>query len=63
MLESELYQQHLLIFITYLKSKRIIDNPDDLTLKIIVPVFYRIVKEAPLSDLYNIFYDENVNEM
>lgn len=57
---SPLYQQHLLIFINYMKSKISIDNPDDLTLKIIDTVFYRIVKGAPLSDLYNIFSIEGL---
>lgn len=57
---SPLYQQHLLVFINYLKLKRIIDNPDDLTLKIIDTVFYRIVKGAPLSDLYNVFSIEGL---
>jgi len=57
---SPLYQQHLLVFINYMKSKISIDNPDDLTLKIIDTVFYRIVKGAPLSDLYNIFSIEGL---
>lgn len=50
--KSSLYQQHLLIFIAFLKQKKIIDNFDDLVLKIVDNVFYRIIKGAPLSDLY-----------
>lgn len=61
--DSKKYQENLMLFITYLQSNHIVKDLDNLTLKEIDYLFYKIIRGYPIASVLKITSIEQIAEI